>query len=169
MKYYTKDLWEKMNINPRIGSGSSSEDIMKMKREAEEQWRTNDEKYKEVFASFEDKLPKRFYKEYKNRNGFHDYCISEISIIKNTRSNKYDCFLHLSDMDNQIVIKLVDLTSFRVGVETFSTCIRGNLSWGYSEIEVSPNNTFLLSVLCDIENELTFESRSIRTIVGRRE
>ena len=53
------------------------------------------------------------------------------------------------------------LTTARMSFDSFEHCIQGNLIWGYSEFSLTPENALSLAILCDAENELSFEFRTI--------
>ena len=102
---------------------------------------------------------KRFVKEYLSRNGMHDYCILGMNTVKKGR--KYSCELQLTDGIETVLITMIGLKALRVDVDFSQYCMLGRLEWGYSEFDITPENTILLSILCDIQNEMQFEFESI--------
>ena len=69
MKYFTSDLWIKLN--------SSDE---KERISAEKLWDENNKIYNDYFTQSEKLLPKRFIQLYIKHYGFHDYLIKYINM-----------------------------------------------------------------------------------------
>ncbi|MCT8976979.1 hypothetical protein N4T77_10220 [Clostridium sp. CX1] len=73
MKYYTSELWRKLN------SDSDEE-----REDAKKQWTKNSKEYGERFEKLKYKLPKRFLQIFMKEYGFHDYYLTDLQIIHET-------------------------------------------------------------------------------------
>ena len=150
MKYYTKELW--------LGINSDDADE---RRAAEQQWAENDRLYTEQHERVASCLPKAFLKQYIHLHGFHDFWISGVT-VKSCKAKKCRCELELWDGTEQHFLLLDGVSRFQISVESFASCIIGELRWGYAEWDRTPEGNFCLSVLCDFDNELCFEFKKIR-------
>jgi len=148
MQYFRKELWLKIN--------DSNKDI---RINAEKEWEQNNQLYRQKFEDVKKHLPQRFVKEYLSRNGMHDYCILGMNTVKKGR--KYSCELQLTDGIETVLITMIGLKALRVDVDFSQYCMLGRLEWGYSEFDITSENNILLSVLCDMQNEMQFEFESI--------
>ena len=78
MKYYTDELWTKVN-------SESAEERLK----AEEQWDKNDEEYTtKIFQNIKKRLTKNFMNIYLKEHGFHDYHLKDFKIKHGERGFK---------------------------------------------------------------------------------
>lgn len=148
MQYFTKELWMRIN--------SQNEDV---RLKAEKDWESRSIEYQQQFELAKQHLPSKFIKDFMSRNGLHDYSIVEIVLTKQPRTSA--CELKLSIEEETVIIKLAEIHSLQIDIESLNYCINGKLSWGYSEFEITPCNTIKLSVLCDINNEIAIEFEKI--------
>lgn len=150
MRFFTSELWSRINdADPKI------------RAQAEKEWAANDLEYQKMFAETSKHLPRRFIKNYLNRNGLHDYAILEMAFAKKGRTSFG--MLRLSNAVETVWIEMAELRAVSISVEP-DRCMNGLLVWGYDEIEVTPQNTIKLAILCDVQNELQFEFKSIKLI-----
>lgn len=142
MRYYTSDLWLKLN--------SPEKDE---REQAEQQWYINSAKYDNVFKQITPRLPVAFLEYYKKAYGFHDCKILSIfvnegrnaQVIIDIEVNTEIFHLQLNQVDKSI-ISIVDKSS----------CIANELQWGYAEFEIVDKRRLKLNILCDIYNEMEF-------------
>lgn len=149
MKYYTKELWIKMQDPDKAARNRASEE-----------WKENDAAYHAQFLKAQKRLSHSFIKNYLSRNGFHDYEFTSIEFSRKGKS--YSCKLQLTDGEETVLLVMSGIKALQINIASFSSCIQGKLSWAYDEFEITPENNILLSILCDPENELQFEFKSIR-------
>lgn len=146
MKYFTSELWAGMQ-------DSCIQD------ETERRWDKNAELYASYFSSIRERLPKGFLKIFDRECGFHDFTIEKINlsfVTRKTMPNAVCVTILITNGENryQIIIKNVDISNINIIDKSY--CIRGRLSWGYTEFELLENKKIELRILCDIYNELTF-------------
>ena len=151
MRYFTKELWLKINDHDEI-----------IRSQAEQQWDANSLIYQQQFMEVRKYLSRGFVKSYLSRNGLHDYTILDMLITK--RKQIYCCDLQLSNGDETVLIAMIGIKALLVDIESFRCCVQGKLAWGYSEFEITPANNTKLSVLCDVHNEMQFEFEKIKLI-----
>lgn len=151
MRYFTKELWSRINDCDR--------DI---RIKAEKEWNVNSIAYQQQFVEAKKHLSQRFVKSYLSRNGLHDYTVLGMLITK--REQTYCCDLQLSNGEETVLIAMVGIKALLVDIDSFHCCVQGKLAWGYSEFEITPGNNVKLSVLCDEQNEMQFEFEKIRLI-----
>ena len=151
MRYFTKELWSKINDNDE-----------NIRTQAEIEWNANSFAYQQQFEEAKKHLSQRFVKSYLSRNGLHDYTILGIAFTQKKRT--YSCELQLSNGEETVLITMVGIKAFLVDIDSFHCCVQGKLAWGYSEFEITPDNNVKLSVLCDEQNEMQFEFEIIRII-----
>ena len=149
MRFFTRELL--ININDSNGD---------IRAQAENKWNKNDKDYQQQFLKVKKHLSKAFVKELLARKGMHDYSILGIDIDKGTQT--YSCELRLSNGDETVVITMERITSLQMELSSLCCCIQGSLAWGYSEFEITPDKQIRLSVLCDEENEMQFEFKTIQ-------
>lgn len=70
MKYFTNELWEKINS-----------DSSEIREEAKAKWRVNNKEYSQLFEKIKYRLPKKYLKTYLNEHGFHDYKLIRFEVI----------------------------------------------------------------------------------------
>lgn len=150
MKYFKKELWYQIN--------DSDESI---RLNAEREWKENDQLYSRKFEEVKKLLPRRFVKEYLKRYGMHDYCILGLHIVK--KGKTYSCEMQLTDGTETVLITMLGLEAVRMDVDSFPH-ILGRLEWAYDEFDITPENNIRLSILCDFQNEMQFEFKSITLI-----
>lgn len=151
MRYFTKELWSRIN--------DYDENI---RAQAEKEWNINSLAYEQQFMEARKHLSRRFIKSYLSRNGLHDYTILGMLITKRERT--YCCELQLSNGEETVLITMVGIKALLVDIDSFHCCVQGKLAWGYSEFEITPGNNVRLAILCDEQNELQFEFEKIRFI-----
>ena len=151
MRYFTKELWSKINDNDE-----------NIRTQAEKEWNTNSLTYQQQFMETRKSLSRGFVKSYLSRNGLHDYTVLGMLITK--REQTYCCDLQLSNGEETVLIAMVGIKALLVDIDSFRCCVQGKLAWGYSEFEITPGNNVKLSVLCDEQNEMQFEFEKIRLI-----
>ena len=149
MRYFTKELWTRIN--------SCDEDI---RINAENEWKLNNLAYQNQFEGARKYLSHRFVKNYLSRNGLHDYVILGLVITK--RAQAYSCELQLSNGEETILVTMAGIKALQINIDSFHHCVQGKLAWGYSEFEITSDNNVKLSVLCDEKNELQFEFEKIK-------
>lgn len=148
MRYYTKELWKRINDFDE-----------KIRIKAEEEWSANDLIYNQRFKDIRKKLSRKFVEKYLSRKGFHDYIIQNIAIIKNKKN--YSCELLLSFESDVVKVKMLGINALKIDLSTFSECIQGNLTWGFCEFDITSENKIKLELLCDFDNEMIFEFEKI--------
>ncbi|MDE6014770.1 MAG: hypothetical protein K2H41_03560 [Acetatifactor sp.] len=151
MKYFKKELWYQMHDSNKS-----------IRLNAEREWNENVELYSKKFEEVEKQLPRRFVKEYLKRHGMHDYGILGLHIVK--KGKTYSCEMQLTDGTETVLITMLGLEAVRVDVDSFQYCILGRLEWAYSEFDITPENNISLSILCDFQNEMQFEFKSITLV-----
>lgn len=149
MRYFTRELWEKIN-HPQESE----------RKQAEVEWLQSMKQYQKDFEKVKKHLPHQFTRQYLNRNEFHDYIITDIVIT--SKHGKYACRLQLTDRNDTLYLTMFDLKSFKINIETFQNCIQGELTWGFSEFEYTAAKCVRLSILCDIQNELQFDFKALK-------
>ena len=149
MRYFTKNLWEQIN---------SSEENIRLR--AEKDWFNRNEQYRQEFNRTKRYLPRSFVKEFLRRKELHDYEITAMDMINS--DGKYNCKLQLIGENEHINLILTDIKSIKIDIGSFKACVQGKLAWGYCEIERMLDKTIRLSVICDTQNELQFECKSIK-------
>lgn len=153
MRYYTKELWKRINDLDE-----------KIRIKAEEEWYSNDLAYNQRFKDVRKKLSRKFVEKYLSRKGFHDYIIQNIAIKKTKRS--YSCELELTLGTDVVIVKMSGIHALKIDISTFSYCIQGNLTWGFGEFDITSENKIKLELLCDLDNEMIFEFEKIN--IGKR-
>lgn len=148
MQYFTKELWLQIN--------SHNEE---MRLQAEKDWNLRSMEYLQQFELAKKYLPQKFVKDFMDRNGLHDYSIVGIVLSHQLRASS--CEIKLSNREETILLKMTEIKSFQIGIDSLDYCINGNLLWGYSEFEITPRNTIRLSVICDIDKEIAIEFEKI--------
>lgn len=151
MRFFTSKLWSQINdTDPMI------------RAQAEKEWAINGLEYQKVFSKAAKRLPRKFIKAYLNRKGLHDYAILEMLFKQKGRASFG--ILRLSNGLETVLVEMAGLKAVNIHAETICLCMSGLLTWGYDEIEVTPQNTIKLAILCDIQNELQFEFQSIKLV-----
>lgn len=151
MRYFTKELWWKIN-----------DEDENVRIQAEKEWDANCLLYQQQFEDVKKRLPRSFLKDYLSRDSLHDYVILGIAVTK--RGRNYSCELQLTNGTETVLLTLNGVKKLKIDVDTFQYCIQGALAWGYGEFESTPENGMQLAVLCDMENEMLFQFRSLKLI-----
>lgn len=79
---------------------------------------------------------------------------------------EYSCELQLSNGTETVLVTMYGLNLLKINIDSFQNCILGELMWGYSEFEITPENNVQMAVLCDPENEMIFQFKSIKLTKG---
>lgn len=152
MRYFTKELWSRLN---------DCDENIRIK--AEKEWNANSVAYQQQFVKTKEHLSRGFVKDYLSRNGLHDYFILGIEVTKKGRT--YCCQLQLSNGSETALLVMTDINKLKIDIVSFLHCIQRKLSWGYGEFGITPEKTITLSILCDEQNEMQFEFKSIKFII----
>ena len=70
MKYFTSELWEKINS-----------DSSEVREQAKARWGVNNKEYSQLFEKIKYRLSKKYLKTYLNEHGFHDYNLIRFEVI----------------------------------------------------------------------------------------
>ena len=149
MKYFSSKLWRDIN------SPDST-----TREKANSQWEENAAKYRDSFEIIKHKIPNHVLTVIDRMNGFHDYTISGFSAVENSRMG-YVCSLVLRSGERKFCLQMSGIKSIRIDIPSSQDCLRDGLTWGYHEIATTDAKTIQLSILCDIENELSSEFEDI--------
>lgn len=149
MRYFTKELSSRMN--------SCDESV---RVQAEYEWKQNMRRYEDELEKVKKHLSSFFFKEYMQRQEFHDCYIEKISFLR--ERDKYRCEIYLYDGVENFYLTLLDVKRIQLGVISLENCVAGKLAWVYSELEWTNKRTILLSIDCGPENELQFECKEIK-------
>lgn len=148
MKYYTKELWKKMNAESAVE-----------RDEAVAQWEYNSKLYLKQFQKVKHHLPMPLLIEMKKYDYFHDYLFREIKFYQ--ASGRRHCYIRLTNGQNIANISLYDIDEISINVNNFDFSIQGLLHWSYCEFEWVHGQKIRISVLCDPKNELSFRCKNI--------
>lgn len=149
MRYFTKELWLRINDHDET-----------VRMQAEKEWKANSLSYQLQFEKTREHLSCGFIKDYLFRNGLHDYIILGIVVTK--RGREYSCELQLTNGAETVLVAMYGLKALKIDVDSFQCCMQGKLVWGYSEFEITPENNIQLAVLCDMQNEMKFQFKSMK-------
>ena len=148
MKYFLKELWLDMQqSDPEV------------RNKANLIWEQNSKNYQEFFKTICHRIPKRFRTAYLQHHGFHDYEIKGISF--SGIGQKSVCTLNLFSGTHSFFLRLYGIHRVHIDIPSFEGTILGRLSWGYAEFELTEDDIIQLSILCDLECELTFAFEKI--------
>ena len=148
MKYFTADLWNKIQYPETYAEASS-------------QWDINLAEYMKVYNSIKHRLPTEFLNTYHQYEGFHDYHLESIKV--NNYENKSDPSVEIiiSEFGNSFLITYKDVSRFRTSYE------KGNWAgfddWGYDEFLPVDNKYLTHEILFASGSSilLQFKNRSI--------
>lgn len=149
MHFFTKELWNRIN---------SENEIIRL--HAEKEWEQRQREYQIQFEDIKGHLSRRSVMAMERRDFFHDYTLLEVSLIR-SKKGKYTYKLLLTNSIENVQIILKDINKAKVDISSFQNCIQGDLSWGYCEFGQVSSDIFSLSILCDLDNEMIFEFKSI--------
>lgn len=157
MKYFSKELWKDLN----------SEEPERRKL-AEQRWQTADEEYAKYFDGIKKRLPHSFIKTFLAHSGFHDYLIQCLSFIPaGGRDNCCEFTLFSPPYTIQLVFQ--NVTKLQCNVDGLSSCVGGELSWGYTEMEILLDKIIEMRILFDPENEMLIDCKKIWCTVSTEE
>ena len=155
MKYFTKKLWSQINdIDENV------------RQQAQQVWSQNTQKYLQEFEKVRELFPSKFLRSFFSRSELHDYVIQSI-LLTSHKKGKQSCQLQMENGDEIFMIELCEVQRLHLNLASFDSCINGQLRWGYCEFGTEDRGTLKMSVICDIENELNFEFKSIKFTVKR--
>lgn len=149
MRFFTKELWYRINDENEI-----------VRRNAEKEWDRMQAEYQIQFEEIKMRLSRRFIAAMQKHDYLHDYTILEIALTRCNRG-RYACKLVLTNTMENVQITMKGISKAEVGICTFQNCIQGDLSWGYCEFSKVSSDVLSLSILCDFDNEMVFEFKSI--------
>ncbi|WFR55919.1 hypothetical protein QA584_20185 [Anaerocolumna sp. AGMB13025] len=152
MKYFTSDLWIKLN--------SYDENERKL---AEIQWDANNRKYSEYFSEIERLLPQKFIKTYLKNYGFHDYKINSINIKAEKKKQKstLTIIVEIENYKKSFSIIYQDVNHCNVDMSDVTNCFWGEINWGYSEFELLDSGLIKQNISCDINSEIEIEFKKV--------
>ena len=104
MRYFTKELWSKINDNDE-----------NIRTQAEKEWDANSLTYQQHFLETRKYLSRAFVKNYLSRNGLHDYTVLGMLITK--REQTYCCDLQLSNGKETVLIAMVGINKAIVALK----------------------------------------------------
>lgn len=154
MRYFTKELWSRINHHDEA-----------VRAQAEKEWTNNALLYRKYFGEVQSYFPRRFMDEYLLRNGFHDYTVLGIYVTMADR--EYSCNIQLTNGLETVLCTMIGLKALQIDATSFQCCMLGKLAWGYSEFAITPENNLQVSVLCDLQNEMMFQFKSVRLTIRR--
>ncbi len=150
MRYFTKELLVAISSCDR-----------KKAEKAMLQLKENHKLYLQEWQRIKYKLPRTVRRYFEKYGSFHDYVFVEIRFCQGGHGKKV-CFLELCNEKNKnICIKLRDVSSILINIESFQDCIMSQLTWLYSEFELLKGNKMKLSILCASDAEMVFEFKKI--------
>lgn len=145
MKYFTRELWEKLN-------SELEEESLK----AQKKWNENSKKYSEEFNKVKELLPEHFMEIYRSNNDFHDFLLTSLKLVKNKTKIFPFVDLEISIFDGKDNYKIVYSSISKLD-------IKGNYnnyeieylkkkkntfdSWGYDEFGLINNNVLSHEIL----------------------
>lgn len=126
MKYFTDELWSKINS------------ISKEERDvADHQWDKNMHEYEIVFEKIKSRLSERFLKIYMDNHGFHDFQIKNIVVNQKEYGikNPVSLDIYLTDDEVSFKISYKCIKKLHIDYQERKDCIdrRGIDDWGYDE------------------------------------
>lgn len=149
MKYFTKELWADINSdNPQ------------KRAYADKIWMINVKEYQKEFKKIKRYLPYSSLRLLQMCNEFHDYTISEIRFTQEKQSK--NCIIRLNSGSESVCVAMKDISKVCISIDDFDGCICGNLQWGYCEFSRDKMKRLHLSILCDIDKELSFAFKKIK-------
>lgn len=140
MKFYTYELWQKLNS-----------EVLEERKNARDILAKNGQEYFEIFQAIKDKLPKYFIRKYIKYNGFHDFQLENIEIYNQVK--KLNSIKILISKDNErFQICYSDITNLSItyNISKVQLGIRddkGFDSWGYSEFSELRDREFTHEIL----------------------
>ena len=147
MRFFTKELWSNCNSN--------NADV---RERANAEWIKNSNEYRIELCNSKKHLSESFWSLFQAKEELHDYSIVKIDIeIKN---NHRQGVVLLKNGRENLRLYLYELKSIKIDADLLNSD-NSLLTWGYSEIEYTSKNTIKLSIICEINNELSFECKSI--------
>lgn len=153
MKYFKRELWEKINS-----------EVEQEREQAELEWERNDKIYWESFRKTKQHLPKEFLSVYQQNHWFHDCLISGLEVVK--KSDDYrgsvSIEIKISKGPQKWLIRYANVTKFYLDfVAEEELSFFGGMNsnawdeWGYDEFYCIDEDT--------LSHEILFSSR--RTIL----
>lgn len=152
MKYFTSDLWIKIN-----SSNSNERDL------AEEQWDKNDSIYAAYFSEIKNKIPVIFLNTYLDCQGFHDYIIKDIHISnhKKQKGSPISLTINVGNTKKSFSIIYQGVERYNIFIPGTSNWMNSNMCWGYTEFELLNDGLFKQNTLCDMDSEIEIVFKNI--------
>lgn len=161
MKYFTDELWSKIN------SESATE-----REQANLEWEKNSEAYSKVFEGIKHRLTKKFLKMYSDAHGFHDSAFLSFEVIQPKRwaNDPISVQLVISDGEFKwtLTYRKVKKVMMNYDSDTEEHSTKWGIdTWGYDEFIPSDDNYLLheilfasgATVLIEFENKKLFINR----------
>lgn len=126
MRYFTYELWLKLNSNSQIEC-----------EEASLKWERNMKSYSEIFETVKTRLPKKFLKLYLDNQSFCDFQVKNIVLAqKSGNKNPVSVDIYVTDSVDTFKITYERIKKLCISFEESNHCEgRGGFDdWGYSEI-----------------------------------
>ncbi|AQS08735.1 hypothetical protein CLOBY_08450 [Clostridium saccharobutylicum] len=145
MKFFTKELWDKVN---------SATDENQL--EVEKEWNENCRLYKKQFDELKKMLPDQFLDKYSICGDFHDFSIIGIEIIKSKSKviPFVDFKIDVANGDEKYAIYYMGISNITINGNFESKEIeylankKGVIdSWGYDEFQISDDNLLVHEIL----------------------
>ncbi len=152
MQYFTSELWYSL---------SSSDP--KVRERADEQWENAWNQYRAYLDGILPKLSQRKRDAVIRCHDLHDSEIETIVAYNKQTRRKHVVNVKIV-LDNRIVV-FTNVTSFAFSVQNQDDFH----AWGYCEFEALQDNKMKISILCDLENQISmvFEGIEIHRRVSR--
>lgn len=126
MKYFTNELWSKLNSNSQ-----------KERDEADFEWDRNYEVYSEIFESVKIRFSQKFLKTYLKNHGFHDFRVKNIVLTHKEYGvkNPISIDIYVTNSVDTFKITYKHIKKFNVNYEEAEVWgdRRGFDDWGYDE------------------------------------
>jgi hypothetical protein len=152
MKYFTSDLWIKINSNNK-----------NERNLAEEQWDKNDSIYTAYFSEIKNKLPVNFLNTYFDCQGFHDYIIKDIYISnqEKQKDSLISLTINVGNPKKSFSIIYQGVEKYNIFVPGTCNWMNSRMSWGYTEFELLSNGLFKQNILCDMDSEIEIVFKNV--------
>lgn len=152
MKYFTSDLWKKMNSFSKI-----ERDL------AEEQCEKNDLTYAAYFSKIKNKLPVNFLNTFIDCHGFHDYNIKSINISneEKQKDSPISLTINVGNSKKSFSIIYQGVEKYNIFIPGTSNWMNSNMRWGYTEFELLNDGLFKQNTLCDMDSEIEIVFKNV--------
>lgn len=159
MKYFTPDLWEKINS-----------EVEQERQEAELEWQRNDKIYFESFQKTKQHLPQDFVSIYQKNHCFHDCLISSFEVTKkpDDSGGAVSIELKISNGSKHWLIQYGNVTRFHLDfiAEDEISFFAGTGSnawdeWGYDEFSLTDQDAVCHEILFSSGRTITIQFATI--------